>query len=596
MKNIFKFGVPVLIVLAIWFFKKSKHTSQDQNEKVLITVSTANLKGFDPAQTDSYYDAREVTKVYEGLLTYHYLKRPYELIPNLAAAMPTVSEDGCVYTFTIKKGVKFHDNACFPEGKGRELMAEDFVYTIKRVADSRVLSPMYSLLAGKIKGLDAWRQKETEDAQTNYLEEIEGIKAVDEYTLQFTLTKPWPQFLYILAMPFCNVVAKEAVKHYGATFINHPVGTGPFTLDKFNPQLNKLVYYKNPTFRDKRYPSEASEAYQHLLADADKKLPLLDKIITHVIPEEQPRWLKFQQKQLDVLDISKDNIALEVLNGKELIPELQAKGIQIFIEPEQNTAYYAFNNAHELFKDNEKLRQAMSLAFDEQRHNKLFYNDTAVLAQSIVPPGLEGYQEGYVNPYKGYDLKKSKQLLSEAGYPGGQGLPEITLDVNATTNQRQKAEFFQKCMEKINVKIKVTCNTFPELLRKMAQKKTMMHALSWSGDYPDAETFLNLLYESKQNTGTGFYFNDPTYNNLYEEAVVMPPSPERTLLYEQLNKIAAERVPAIYTVHQLRPVLYQSWVKNFLCSDCLYGTEQYIDIDLAQQKNWQRDTKNRETK
>jgi len=130
----------------------------------------------------------------------------------------------------------------------------------------------------------------------------------------------------------------------------------------------------------------------------------------------------------------------------------------------------------------------------------------------------------------------------------------------------------------------------------MAQKKTMMHALSWSGDYPDAETFLNLLYESKQNTGTGFYFNDPTYNNLYEEAVVMPPSPERTLLYEQLNKIAAERVPAIYTVHQLRPVLYQSWVKNFLCSDCLYGTEQYIDIDLAQQKNWQRDTKNRETK
>ncbi len=587
MKNIVRFGVPALIILAVWFSARRGHAPQDPNEKILVTVSEQKIKSLDPAQIDDTYGTSEAAKVYEGLLAYHYLKRPYELIPNLAAVMPTVSEDGCVYTFTIKEGVKFHDNACFPEGKGRELVAEDFVYTIKRVADPKLQSPWFSMLAGKLKGLDVWRSHNKEHGQAAYAEAIEGVKAVDKYTLQFTLTRPWPQFLYILAMNFCCVVPAEAVQHYGAEFLNHPVGTGPFTLEAFNPQLNKLVYSKNPNFRDKYYPSEAAEDYQHLLADAGKKLPLVDKIITHILPEEQPRWLKFQQGQVDVLDIARDSIASEVVQGNNMVPELQAKGVQLFLEPEQSTTYYAFNNGHAFFKNNEKLRKAMSLAFDEQRYNQLFHNGTAVLAQSIVPPGLAGYQQEYVNPYKEHDLKKAKKLLAEAGYPEGKGLPEITLEVNSNTNHRQKAEFLQKCMECIDVKIKVVCNTFPELLRKVAQKETMMHTLSWSADYPDAETFLNLLYKSDQSVGSGFNFSDPSYNALYEKAMVMQPSPERTALYEQMNKLAAEHVPAIYAVHQARSILYQGWVKNFLWADCLYDTAQYINIDLAQKKNLQ---------
>ncbi len=586
-RNIIRLSILVLIILAIWFYTRHEHAPQDHNEKVLVTVNEAKIKGLDPAQIDDAYSTRESARVYEGLLTYHYLKRPYELVPNLAAAMPTVSEDGCVYTFAIRKEVKFHDNACFPEKKGRELVAEDFVYAIKRVADPRVQSSWFSMLSGKIKGLDAWRSKNKEDVQAAYAEEIEGIKAVDKYTLQFTLTQPWPQFLYILAMNFCYVVPQEAVQHYGAEFLNHPVGTGPFTLEEFNPQLNKLVYSKNPNFRDKYYPSEATEGYQHLLADAGKRLPLVDKIITHILPEEQPRWLKFQQGQVDVLDISRDSIASEVVQGQRLVSELQKKEVQLFLEPEQCTTYYAFNNSHTLFKGNEKLRKAMSLAFDEQRYNQLFHNGTAVLAQSIVPPGLEGYQREYVNPYKKRDLKKAKQLLAEAGYPEGKGLPDITLAVSSNTHSRQKAEFLQKCMEDINVNVKVVCNTFPELLRKIAQKETMMHSLSWSGDYPDAENFLSLLYKSDQKIGAGFYFSNPSYNMLYERAAIMPPSPERTDLYEQMNRLAAEHVPAIYAVHQAHPVLYQNWVKNFLWADCLYGTEQYINIDLARKENLQ---------
>mmetsp|Transcript_6117 Transcript_6117/g.13711 ORF Transcript_6117/g.13711 Transcript_6117/m.13711 type:complete len:593 (+) Transcript_6117:3312-5090(+) len=583
-KNIVRLGVLALAILVFWWYIRHTRTSKEKNEKVLVTVSTNPIKGFDPAQADDAYTTQEVSKVYEGLLAYHYLKRPVELVPNLAVAMPTISEDNCVYTFTIREDVQFHDDACFADGKGRALVAEDVVYTLKRVADPKARSPWFSVLAGKIKGLDAWRNKYIEAAQADYTESIVGLKALDQHTVQFTLNQPWHQFMHILAINFCYVVPQEAVQYYGAEFMNHPVGTGPFTLQEFNPQLNKLVYHKNPTFRDKFYPSEATEAYQHLLEDAGKKLPLVDKVITHILPEEQPRWLKFRQGSVDIVDTSRDNIALEIVQGAGLAPQWREKGMQLFLEPEQNTSFCAFNNSHVLFKDNVKLKQAMSLALDRQQYNQLFHNDNAVLAQSIIPPGLPGYRKDYTNPYHSHDLTKAKTLLAEAGYPGGQGLPEITLDTSSNTNQRQKAEFFKKCMERIGVKIKVTANLFPELLKKVSQKKTMMHAMSWSADYPDAESFLSLFYRSDQHVGIGANFSNGTYNHLYEQAANASQAPERTALYEQLNEMVAEYAPIICTIHTPHSVVYHGWIKNYLWTDYHHGIEQYLNIDLSCKK------------
>ena len=269
----------LLGILVVWFFAKDNNTIQNVEEKVLATVSPVQVKGLDPAQVGDRYSATEVAKVYEGLLEYHYLKRPLTLAPNLAAAMPTVSEDGLTYTFKLKQGVKFHDNACFSNGKGRELTAEDFVYTIKRVADPKLNAPIFYLLAEKIQGLDAWRKKQVDAPKVDYTAAIAGVKAIDTYTLQFTLNKPYPSFLYALAVPTCYVVPQEAVVYYGEEFLNHPVGTGPFTLKAYTPQANKLVYLKNPNFRVKKYPNEASESYKHLLADAGKQLPLVDKVV-----------------------------------------------------------------------------------------------------------------------------------------------------------------------------------------------------------------------------------------------------------------------------------------------------------------------------
>jgi oligopeptide transport system substrate-binding protein len=582
MKKIFGTGVFLVAVFILWIYIKRKETPQTTQEKVLVTANESQIKGFDPIQAEDVYSVKEVTKVYEGLVDYQYLKRPFELMPNLAESMPTISADQLVYTFKLREGVKFHDNPCFPDGKGREVTAQDFVYSFKRLADPKNQARCFWLIDDKIQGLNEWRQRYTDAATVDYTDEIPGLKAVDRYTLQLTLTKPSPQFLYTLALPPTFVVAHEAVVHYGAEFLNHPVGTGPFITQAFNPQDNKIVYHKNPTFRDKFFPSEAAEEYKHMLAYAHKKLPFVDKMITYILPEEQPRWLKFQKGQMDVIDISGGNISLEVIKDNALIPTLKEKGVRLFSVGEISTSYMVFNMASPLFKNNPKLRQAMAMAFDIAGYNKLFYNGMGIPTQSTIPPGLAGYNPDYVNPYQVYDLKKAKQYLAEAGYPNGKGLPEITLDVALVTGEKQRGEFLQKCMKDIGINIKVASNIFPELLKKINNKATMLHAITWSADYPDAENFLNLFYGVSGSAGIGSNFNNPAFNALYEKAITLPDSPQRTVLYERLSQLVAESVPCIYLVHSKHLALEQGWVKNYVWSNFHFGSEQYFDIDLAQ--------------
>ena len=239
----------LLLVLGIMLGLTSCKKEEKMDEKVLNLAVSAEIKGMDPIYANDRYSGNEVARVYEGLLEYHYLKRPYTLTPNLAESMPMVSQDGLTYTFKIKKGIFFQDDAAFPGGKGRELTAEDFVYSIKRLADPKLQGLGFWLLDGKVAGLNEWRAKYQELPKTDYDEPIEGLKATDKYTLVFKLNKPFPQFLYSLAMPFTFAVAREVVEKYGKEFINHPVGTGPFKLTKFSPNLKRLEYFKNPTFR-----------------------------------------------------------------------------------------------------------------------------------------------------------------------------------------------------------------------------------------------------------------------------------------------------------------------------------------------------------
>ena len=573
----------LLIVALIFSFGCTK--SQNLDTKVLTVVSDQKVKGMDPINAGDKYSINEVARVYEGLLQFHYLKRPYTLQPALAESLPKVSDDGLTYTVKLKKGILFHDNKCFKDGKGRELVAEDVVYSIKRLADAHNHSIGWWILDGRLKGLNEWRKKYEDKDASDYSEVVEGLKAIDKYTVQFVLSKPFPQFQYSLAMPYTFIVAKEAVEHYKKDFLNNPVGTGPYVTGTYT-QSNQIIYTKNPKFRDEFYPSEgaAGDKEAGLLDSAGKKLPFAEKIVVRIITETQPAWLSFEKGKTDYYKIPKDNFETVVTPSKELTDAYVKKGIKLRITPDLDITYMAFNNDDKLFQGEKgtKLKQAMSLAYNVDESNKLFYGGYAIPAQTIVPPGIAGYDKDYKNPYAGFDIEKAKKLLAEAGYPGGKGLPVIQYETVADSTARQMGDFLSKKMAAIGVKIQVNPNTWPELVKKTHARQAQMFGMAWGADYPDAENFLQLLYGPNASPGpNGSNYNDPKFNKMYEKAVVMQDSPERTKLYEEMAQYLVEKMPMILGVHRTSFTVKHGWLKNYKFSTFEYGNEKYMDVDLA---------------
>lgn len=561
----------------------SKQNNFDERE--INLVSPEKVSGFDPINASDRYSGNEVGKVYEGLFEFHPLKRPYELIPNLAEALPTVSADGLSYTIKLKKGVLFHDSPAFKDGIGREMKAEDVIYSIKRLADPKLTAKGWWLLDDRISGLNEWRTKYSTAEATNYAEEIDGIKKTDDYTIVVKLKKPYPQFLYALAMPYTFIVAKEAVEYFGKEFLNYPVGTGAFILPKFD-QSNLIVYNRNPKFRDKFYPSEGEEGDDKLglLADAGKKIPLVDKINVHIIVESQPKWLSFMKAKDDVIEVKDANIQQAITEEKELRSEHREKGIRLIMKPMLDVTYYAFNHEDPTFK-NKKVRQAMNLAFDRVGYNKLFLEGTGFEANGPVPPGLGGYRKEFKNPYIKYDIELAKKLLAEAGFPEGKGLPTITVQTRSDTISRQGIEFLAKSMEKIGIKIEAGMNTWPELVNKVTKKQHQMYVMAWGADYPDAENFLGLLYCPNQSPGSnGANYCNADFDAIYKQATIMQDSPERTALYEKLNEMVAIDTPWIMGFHRTDIYLTQAWLKNFKFMEFNHTQFQYLNVDLEVKK------------
>jgi oligopeptide transport system substrate-binding protein len=573
----------VVFILVLVFFGCSK--KDNFTEKTINLISVEKFNGFDPIYAADLYSGNQIGKVYEGLLEYHYLKRPYELVPNLAESMPVVSADGVTYTFKLRNDVFFHDSPCFPNGKGRKMTASDVVYSIKRVADPKLQSTGWWVIDGKLSGLNEWREKYSQADVVNYSETVEGIKAIDEFTVQFKLKKPFPQFLYALAMPFNFIVPHEAVEHFKQEFINYPVGTGAFILPKFD-RSNKIVFVKNPTFREKFYPSEGTEddLEKGLLTDAGKKLPLVDKIVVNIQTESQPRWLAIQKGDADALEIPKDNFDSAISSKKQLNEEYAKKGMRLETSAQLDVTYIAFNHEDPIFK-NSKIRQAMSLAFNHSELNKLFYNDTGEQAQSIIPPGIAGHKEDFRNPYKTFDIAKAKKLMQEAGYPDGKGFPTLTYETQSSTVQRQMAEHFVRTMKVIGINIKVNTNTWPEFINKTNKKQAQIFGMAWGADYPDAENFFQLFYSGNRSPGSNSSnFSNSTVDQLFLQSSVMQDSPERTAIYEKLYEVIALETPMIFGVHRMQFNIIQGWLKNFKYMEFNHTQAQYLNMDLEVKK------------
>ena len=202
------------------------------NDEPALRLTTSRIRGFDPAHALDEPTVRATGRLYEGLLQYAHKERPYRLEPLLAAAMPTVSEDGLTWRFELRRGIYFVDDRCFTAsgGKGRELVAADVVYSIMRIADTQVGSSGFWTLRGKIEGLDDFRAASLGEEPTDYDLPIAGLRAIGTHEVEIRLTEPYPQLPWVLAMPYTFVVPREAVEYYGEQFANHPVGSGPYIL------------------------------------------------------------------------------------------------------------------------------------------------------------------------------------------------------------------------------------------------------------------------------------------------------------------------------------------------------------------------------
>ncbi len=575
------------LVAAGMFSGCSKKNELDQTN-TFYTSSIAKIKGLDPAFADDLYSGIETTRIYEGLMQYEYLKRPYTLKPALAEAMPTLSKDGKTYTFKLKKGIVFQDDKAFKasNGKGRELVAEDFAYSFKRLADPKLNSPMWWLFDGKIEGLNEWRDAAQKAGKPDYSAKVSGLKVVDATTLEIKLKTRSYQFIYSLAMPATSAVAHEVVEEYGPEFLNHPVGTGAFKLAEYNPS-SQIVYVRNPSFREDFYPTEgeASDTAEGLLADAGKKVPFVDKIVMTVHTESQPQWLNFMQGKLDAAPIPKDNFAQAITASKELTPELKSKGIHLVKEPSLDITHTSFNMTDPLVGKNKLLRQAISMVVNVPEEIELFYNGRAVSAQGPIPPGLAGYDESLKNPYKEFNIEKAKELLKKAGYPDGKGLPPLEYLSLADSTARQMTEYFQKSLTAIGIQLKVQTFSWPEFQQSLKNKKGQMWSFAWGADYPDAENFLQLFYSKNFSPGPNdSNFSSPEFDKLYEKSLTLNDSAERTAIYKKMAAIVIEETPWVFGVHRVTYGLSHPWLKNYKPHEFLHGMSKYYKIDTSLRK------------
>lgn len=565
----------VLLSLSISACTKKK----DSGENVISHSFNSNVKGLDPVGAADVYMHEVVSNINEGLLQYHYLKRPFTLIPQLAESMPEISKDGLTYTFKLKKGVRFQDDAAFKDGKGREFVAQDVVYSWKRLADPANHGEGFWVFDGKIKGLNEWKEKLVKK-EANYDTPIEGLQTPDNYTLIVKLNKPYFQFLYTLAMSFTMIVPREAVEKYGAEFLNHPVGTGPYMLKEW-VRNSRIVLVKNPNFRGETYPTEGApgDAEKGLLADAGKPIPFTDKIIFNELPEDNPRWLTFMKGDSDFNQPPKDYFDTVFANN-ELKPDAKAKGFQFDKIVEMSVVYDVMNTEDPVLGKSKALRQAVSLATNRQAMIDKLYSGRGIPAEGPIPPGLEGYDPNYKNPYSEYNVEKAKEVLKKAGLADKK--IELTYEATNSATGRQFAEFVQQGLDAIGIKLNIKINTWPEMTEKYKKKKAQMFGMAWQGDYPDAENFLQLFFGPNESPGpNSSNFKNKEFDALYKKAAMLPPGAERTSLYQKMRDIVVEEVPWNFKVHRLMYMVNHGWLHNLKYDMLVANRSKYLRVDIA---------------
>jgi peptide/nickel transport system substrate-binding protein len=579
----------------------------DAQKKVLRMAFRTAETGFDPQRIDDRYSVGICENLFEPLLTYDYLARPVKLVPLTAEAIPEPEEGGTRYTFRIKPGILYAEDAAF-NGKKRELVAQDMEYALKRFRDPKNRSPYEWLFENKIVGLDEWAKKAKDTGNADYDAKVAGIEVRGKYVISFKLKDPDFNFLYVLAMPNVVPVAREVIEAYIADTHAHPVGTGPFILKEW-VRRSKIVLERNPNHRgyelDTRYADPKDEWDRRAIeALAGKRLPLLDRVEVYPIEEEQPRFLAFLNKEHDLMDETPFAFIHQVLPNGKLAPNLAKERVSVFKELQPELTYYAFNMSPKAMgrpnpvggytPERVALRRAMVLAHDRQAEIDIIRKGQAVPAETPVAPGVVGYDPDFHSAAQEYDVPKAKALLDMFQYVDrdGDGYREqpdgsplvIHFKYNAGSQEnRLLAELYVKCLNDVGLRMETQAVMFADLLKDKKVSNYMTAGSAWIADYPDAQNFLQLLYGPNTGQSNESEFKLPEYDKLYEKSIALPDSPERNAIYREMDRLMLTYAPWRLGVHRIFNHLQYPWVKGYKKHPILYTNFKYLDLDVAAQ-------------
>jgi ABC-type transport system substrate-binding protein len=514
------------------------------------------------------------------------------------------------WTFRIKRGLRFQDDPCFPGGKGREITANDFLYSFRRMADPDVNSPWLSFFEDKILGFHDYvvhnRKRIAQGNTADYSEPVEGLQPVagDPYSFRILLNQPFPQLRYLMSMRLTTPQAAEATARYGKEIARHPVGCGPYQVAEYRSK-QRIVLVRNPNYRRELYPAEGDPADRAagLLTDAGAPLPLCDKIVYTVLREGITSWNRFLQGYEDIWSVTQTNYQQVIGLQGQLTPEMRRMGIQLQRIFTPNINSFFFNMTDPVFggytPERRKLRQAISLAIDSQTLIDLFSQGNAEAAQFLIPPGVTGYERDYRNPYCRHDLVMAKRLLAEAGYPDGIDAKtgeRLTLYYDNSALDaagRQYVVMVSRQIEAIGINVVLRSWRSTVMRERIDKGQWQFVGHLWIADYPDPEDFLILLYGPNRRPGPnqGAYAS-PAFDRLFERMRALDDGPERLALLRQIRAIVVEDCPVVFVRHDMTLQITHGWLRNNKPPTVDMDYKKYLAIDgrlrARRQAEWNR--------
>jgi len=568
------------LVVALFFAAAAIGASAADRDKTLHVVIPIAENGFDPQAVYDSYSFEVCHAIFDPLYTYDYFARPVRLIPNTADGMPQVTDSGRTYTLKVRPGIYFADDPAFG-GKRRELTADDYVFSLKRIIDPKVRSYWLYVFEKQLLGLEPVLAEARRTGALDYNAKIEGLQALDRYTLRIRFVEPNYGFREWLTYDAFAAVAREVIDKYkddSNRVMDHPVGTGPYRLAQWT-RGQKIVLDANPGYREDAYPAPGPGSAPADAAIAKglvgKKLPLSSRVEISVIEEAQPRLLSFESGALDYLAVPA-SLSANVLDGASLKAKFARQGVTLDRITQPSLSFTFFNMEDPVVggytPEKIALRRAIFMAYNEAEDINVLKNGQSIAATQLVPPGLPGHDPKFVGRAP-FDPAAARALLDKFGYRDRDGdgyreLPDgkpltIVKGSTPTAVDRQEDELWKKSLDAIGIRVTFLKQKWPELNKMTEAGQLQMWGLAWISSIPDGDPFASPLYSRNIGTSNDARLRLPEYDALYERSRLLPDGPERTALFRQMTELVRNYAPWKLGQNPYSNVLIQRWLKGY---------------------------------